>query len=57
MTVFGLYLVALNVFGVMANFYYAGQGGVEHSSGVCAFAGIWATLNILGILFLGTGSL
>lgn len=57
MTVFGIYLVVLNIIGIMLNFYYAGQGGVEYTSGVCVFAAIWATLNVLGILFLGTGSI
>lgn len=57
MTIFGIYLVALNILGVMLNFFYAGQGGVEYEPGVLIFAAIWGLANILGILFLGTGSI
>lgn len=57
MTVFGIYLVIINVLGIMLNCYYAGQGGVEHEPSVLVFAAIWALLNTLGILFFGTGSL
>lgn len=57
MTTFGIYLVVLNILGVMLNFYYAGQGGVEYTPGVLIFASIWSIANILGIIFLGTGSI
>lgn len=57
MTIFGIYLVSLNILGVMLNFFYAGRGGVEYEPGVLIFAGIWGLANILGILLLGTGSL
>lgn len=57
MTVFGIYLIALNVFGIMMNFYYAGQGGIEYTPGVLILAAIWSILNVLGIIFLGTGSI
>lgn len=57
MTVFGIYLIALNVLGVMLNLFYAGQGGVEYTPGVLIFAAIWGIVNILGIIFIGTGSI
>lgn len=57
MTIFGLYLITFYTIGIVANFYYAGQGGVEHTPGVLIFAGIWSLLNLLGIIFLGTGSI
>jgi hypothetical protein len=55
MTGFGLYLVILNIIGVLLNFYYAGRGGVNHTPTTLVIAGIWAALNTLGIIFLGTG--
>jgi hypothetical protein len=55
MTAFGIYLVILGVIGIAANLYYAGQGGMHHSPGVLLFAAFWATLNVLGIIFWGTG--
>jgi hypothetical protein len=55
MTGFGLYLVILNIIGICANFYYVGQGGVRHTPTVLFIAAVWAILNTLGIIFIGTG--
>lgn len=57
MTIFGLYLITFYTIGIVTNFYYAGQGGVEYEPGVLIFAGIWSLLNLLGIIFFGTGSI
>lgn len=56
MTGFGLYLVIFYIIGIAANFYYAGQGGYRTTPGVLIFAAIWSIINVLGIIFIGTGS-
>lgn len=55
MTGFGLYLVTVYILGICANFYYAGQGGMRSTPGVLLFGAFWGLLNVLGIIFLGTG--
>lgn len=55
MTGFGLYLVILYTAGILANFYYAGNGGVRHSPGVLIVGAVWSLLNVVGIIFIGTG--
>ena len=56
MTDFGLYLVIVNLFGILATFYYIGQGGVEYTRGILIFSGLWAIVNTLGIIYFGTGT-
>ena len=55
MTAFGIYLVIVGILGISANLYYAGQGGAHNSPGVLLFSAFWAALNVLGIIFWGTG--
>jgi len=55
MTTFGVYLVIVNIISICANFYYAGQGGSHSTPGVLVFAAVWGLLNLLGIIFIGTG--
>lgn len=55
-TGFGIYLIVLGVIAVCANFWYAGRGGSTSTPGVLVFAAILGILNILGIIFLGTGT-
>lgn len=55
MTGFGVYLVIYYILNLCAAFYYIGQGGYEVGPGALLFSVIWLTLNLLGILFLGTG--
>jgi hypothetical protein len=54
-TVFGFYLIIINVIGVLASVWYAAKGGVFHTRGVLMFSALWAIVNILGIIFIGTG--
>ena len=55
MTGFGIYLVIVYVMGLAANLYYIGRGGVTHTPGTLAVGAVWGVLNILGIIFFGTG--
>lgn len=57
MTGVGIYIIIVSVIGILANFYFAGQGGVEYTPGVLIFGSLWAILNIILILNFGTGSL
>ena len=56
MTGFGIYLVILYTLGILLNFYYAGKGGSYNGPGVLIFAAFWSLANVLGIVFLGTGT-
>lgn len=55
MTGFGIYLVVVMLVGIAGNLYYAGKGGHTSSTGVLLFGALWAFLNLLGVVFLGTG--
>lgn len=55
MTGFGIYIVILNVIGILGNIFYAGRCGVTYSPGVLLFAAVWSVFNTLGIIFWGTG--
>jgi len=41
--------------GIAGNLFYAGRGGAEYGPGVLLFAALWSALNVLGIIFWGTG--
>lgn len=55
MTGFGIYLVIIYGLGIAGNLFYAGRGGAEYGPGVLLFAALWSALNVLGIIFWGTG--
>ena len=56
MTAFGIYFVIVQFLGILATFYYAGQGGVRHDRGTLVVSGLWAVFNLIGLLVWGTGT-
>jgi hypothetical protein len=56
MTGVGIYLVIFYIISICASFYYAGQGGQVQTPGSLVFAGIWGLVNLLLIIFIGTGT-